>query len=408
MSRSQKSNTLYSHPFSKAYWRDAAAELKDTHMLVFAALMIALRLVMKQLAIPITPFLKINTAFFINALGAMVFGPVMAMLAACITDVLGYVIRPEGMYFLPFILTEVGGALVFALFLYRAKVTTTRVMLSRFTVSLVINVLLQTPIMMWYYALYMDGKQYTLAMVVPGMIKNIFMFPIESVLLALFLGVMLPITNRLGLTYSVGHSKEALKFNKKQIVTLAVLFALGCGCVAGYLGYYYENNSLTKNYSAEEVVEKNQEMYDIISGRTRENKPCVAIIEYAKKPFLSKEVTYTVAYYAITPADGSAAENFDQTQLWSLKKTPAAKNENLTRLGTAVIVCNDSSGEVLQYTYTPALDHPKTSKGHAKACPFFASAARNLHVLQESCQTAYSQAAFFGILHKNCKKVCIL
>ena len=62
-----------------------------------------------------------------------------------------------------------------------------------------------------------------------------------------------------------------------------------------------KNNSLTKNYSAEEVVEKNQEMYDIISGRTRENKPCVAIIEYAKKPFLSKEVTYTVAYYAITP-----------------------------------------------------------------------------------------------------------
>ena len=116
MSRSRKSNTLYSHPFSKAYWRDAAAELKDTHMLVFAALMIALRLVMKQVAIPITPFLKINTAFFVNALGAMVFGPVMAMLAACITDVLGYVIRPEGMYFLPFILTEVGGALVFALF----------------------------------------------------------------------------------------------------------------------------------------------------------------------------------------------------------------------------------------------------------------------------------------------------
>ena len=205
MSRSQKSNTLYSHPFSKAYWRDAAAELKDTHMLVFAALMIALRLVMKQLAIPITPFLKINTAFFINALGAMVFGPVMAMLAACITDVLGYVIRPEGMYFLPFILTEVGGALVFALFLYRAKVTTTRVMLSRFTVSLVINVLLQTPIMMLVLC-PLHGRQ----TVHPRhgrprhWIKNIFMFPIESVLLALFLGVMLPITNRLGLTYQRG------------------------------------------------------------------------------------------------------------------------------------------------------------------------------------------------------------
>ena len=75
MSRLQKSNTLYSHPFSKAYWRDAAAELKDTHMLVFAALMIALRLVMKQLAIPISPVRKINTAFCIKVLGAMVVGP---------------------------------------------------------------------------------------------------------------------------------------------------------------------------------------------------------------------------------------------------------------------------------------------------------------------------------------------
>ena len=36
--------------------------------------------------------------------------------------------------------------------------------------------------MMWYYALYMDGKQYTLAMVVPGMIRTFSYFPIESVL----------------------------------------------------------------------------------------------------------------------------------------------------------------------------------------------------------------------------------
>ena len=145
MPNKQRTNTLYPHPFSKAYWRDAAAELRDTHMLVFAALMIALRLVMKQVSIPITPVLRINTAFFVNALGAMVFGPVMAAICAAVTDVLGYLIRPDGMYFLPFILTEIGGSMVFALFLYRAKVTTTRIMLSRFTISLLINVVLQTP-----------------------------------------------------------------------------------------------------------------------------------------------------------------------------------------------------------------------------------------------------------------------
>ena len=44
MRQIQKSTTLYPHPFSKAYWRDAAMELKDTKMLVIAALMIALRM----------------------------------------------------------------------------------------------------------------------------------------------------------------------------------------------------------------------------------------------------------------------------------------------------------------------------------------------------------------------------
>ena len=187
MSNKPKSTALYTSPFSKAYWLDAAAELKDTHMLVFAALMIALRLVLKQVAIPLTPFLKINTAFFVNALGAMAFGPVMAAICAVITDVLGYLLKPEGIYFVPFVLTEVAGSVVFALFLYRAKVTTTRVMLSRFTINFFINVALQTPIMMWYYALYMGGKQYTFAMAVPGIIKNVMMFPLESVLLTLFL-----------------------------------------------------------------------------------------------------------------------------------------------------------------------------------------------------------------------------
>ena len=59
-----KSTTLYPHPFSKAYWRDAVAELKDLRILIFAALMIALRVLMKQVAIPIAMDLKINTAFF--------------------------------------------------------------------------------------------------------------------------------------------------------------------------------------------------------------------------------------------------------------------------------------------------------------------------------------------------------
>ena len=89
MARIQKSTNLYKTPFSKAYWRDAAAELKDTKMLVVTALMIALRIALKPLAIPLGPQLSIQTAMLATALGAMIFGPVMAIPAAMISDKIG-------------------------------------------------------------------------------------------------------------------------------------------------------------------------------------------------------------------------------------------------------------------------------------------------------------------------------
>ena len=42
--RQVKPGTLYTSPFSMAYWRDAAAELRDTRILVFAALITPLLL----------------------------------------------------------------------------------------------------------------------------------------------------------------------------------------------------------------------------------------------------------------------------------------------------------------------------------------------------------------------------
>lgn len=350
MSTKNKSTTLYPHPFSKAYWHDAAAELKDTHMLVFAALMIALRLVVKQISIPITPVLRLNIAFLVNALGAMVFGPVFAAICAVITDILGFIIRPDGVYFVPFVLTEVGGSVLFALFLYRAKVTTTRVMLSRFSINLLINVLLQTPIMMWYYALYMGGKQYTLVMALPSIVKNILMFPLESFLLALFLSVMLPITSRLGLTYTGSDAKNELKFTKKQVVGLIALFLVGVVCVFGYLSYYYKTTSLSAKYTAEERYEKNTEMTRIlVSSENLDADTTVTTVESAYKKFLSNETTYTVAVYSVNP-DALADYDKDLETIRGLSKSKAkavASDGVMDFQTTATIVRNEKTGEVL-------------------------------------------------------------
>ena len=350
MSKVNKTNNLYKTPFTPAYWRDACAELRDTKMLVFAALMIAIRVALKLVAIPLAPNLKINTAFLANALGAMVFGPVVAAVSAVVSDFLGVLITGD-VYFLPMVLLEISGSVLFALFLYRARVTPTRVILSRFSICLLVNVFLQTPLMMLYYKYMMGGAPYVLT--IPKIIKNLFMFPIESVVLTVFLASIQPLTYRLKLTYDPGTKANPGcepghkgLFTRRQIALLTVLFVFGCGCVAGYLGYHYDTTSLTTGYTTEERVEKNRQMHEIILEETEGgiNAPSVAIIESAYRPFLGRETTYNVAYYSVS---GEVNDG-----LWELKKTPASKHEALSLVGNAVIVMNDRDGELLDFDYT--------------------------------------------------------
>lgn len=348
MSVRQKSTALYASPFSKAYWRDAAMELKDTKMLVFAATMVAVRVAMKGLSITIGPNLYINTAFLANALGAMVFGPVVAAVAAVVSDFLGFLIFPQGgaVYFPPYILVEVAGSVIFALLLYRARLTPTRIILSRFCICLFVNILLQAPITLWYYKVVV-GKAYVMFQI-PHIIKNLAMFPIESWLLTFVLSLLAPVCYRMGLIYDAGPGKGSLKFTGRQIALLVILFAVGAGCVLGYLGYYYNTTSRSASYSAEERPVKNHQMqtYVLQESDDYDNVPTVTIVESAMQPFLGKEATYTVAVYEVLEGEGTDAQ-------WAYSKSKAAKDEGLNRLGTATIVVNEKTGQVLSYTMKP-------------------------------------------------------
>lgn len=348
MPKNQKSTTLYAHPFSRAYWKDAAAELKDTRMLVVAALMIALRVALKMVYIPLAPNLKINTAFIANAMGAMIFGPVVAMLAAVVSDVLGVMLSGE-VYFVPFVLTEVAGSLIFALFLYRAKLTPTRVTLSRFCICFFVNILLQTPLMMLYYQLMMGGKVYVLTL--PHIFKNLFMFPLESVLLTLLLAVIQPITYRMKLTYN---KEESLRFTKKQVGFIAGLFLVGCVFVTGYLFYHYDHNSISGSFTKEERYSVNCQMGDIILDETDDwdQEVTAGIVESAYRKFGKGCTTYNVALYTVDEEALEASGDTLET-VRGLSKSPAAKHEALTRVATAQIQVNNKTGEVLEFSCAP-------------------------------------------------------
>ncbi len=226
----QPDGELFSTPFCKEYWIQAFREFRNLKMLLFAALMVALRVALKSVSIPVGADLRIGVGFFVNAFGSMVYGPVVAVLGAAVSDTLGALLFPTGPYFPLFLITEAAGSVLFALFLYRTDLTVTRVTLSRFCIDFFVNIVLNTPVMMLYYRI-MLGKSYRI-LHWPRIVKNLVMFPIESVLLVLFLRTVMAGCAPLGIIHS---RYDRLRFSKKNIAVLAVLTLIGAAAVIIYI-----------------------------------------------------------------------------------------------------------------------------------------------------------------------------
>lgn len=359
MARNNKSTALYPHPFSAAYWRDAAAELKDTKMLVITALMIALRIALKPFAIYIGPQMAIQTATLATALGAMIFGPVIAIPAALISDTIGFMIFPTGDYFLPFALTEIASTMIYALCLYRAKPSTTRVIIARFLICFLVNVVLQQFIFAWQYT-YMGNPEKAKdsimgIMTVARIFKNLFFFPIETVVITLFLKVLVPITQRAKLTHD---NTSNLTFTKKQIAVLALLVVVGIGSAVGYLTYRYEGTSRSADYTDKQRVEANQSMTELVLEKTDDwdSETVVCIVDSAYRPMFEKETAYTVSIYVLDEeafeagvADAKAeGEKYSMDTLWGYSKSGPSKDPygSLVKVGSVTFIQNEKTDEI--------------------------------------------------------------
>ncbi|MCI9667697.1 MAG: folate family ECF transporter S component [Angelakisella sp.] len=180
-------------PFSRSYWRTALRELQNLRMLTLAAIVVALRIVLSGLYIPLGDNLNIFFGYFVNSLGAAIYGPVVALLSGFATDVLGYFVHPTGPFFPGYVLSTMLGSFFYALFFYRARVTALRVVLAKLSVNLLVNVGLGA---LWSAIQFSKGYYYYL---VKSLAKNIGLLPVEALLLWLFLRAMAPICTKNGL-----------------------------------------------------------------------------------------------------------------------------------------------------------------------------------------------------------------
>lgn len=186
---------MYLHPFSTAYWRDAARELKDLRKLIFAALMIAMCVVLSRIpSVPLFGGAKITWGFLARSVCALVCGPVLGLLFGFAEDILSFFLTGGGGYpFFPgYTLTTMLGVLTYALFFYRAKVTIGRVFLAKLLTNIQ-NVVLGA---LWMAIL--TGKAWYVTASASAL-KNLIMLPVQTLLLVVLIGALLPILRRTGL-----------------------------------------------------------------------------------------------------------------------------------------------------------------------------------------------------------------
>lgn len=222
---------------SKEYWRLAAKNFSDIRMLVFASLIIALRVAVKMLKIPLAAGLSLSFDCYVNSVGSMIYGPLVSLAVGAVSDTLGCILFPSGAYFFPFIFVEMSSSFIFALFLWKRDLSVLRVLASKFTVNFICNIVLTSIFMKWmYYVMYglEDAQAYALINLT-RIGKNLVLFPLESVLITLILAALTPAFRSLKL---LPKTQEKMKIEPKHVALIMVLTLLSVALILFYVFFF--------------------------------------------------------------------------------------------------------------------------------------------------------------------------
>ena len=199
---------LYSSPFSRGYWRDAAAEVKNLRKLVFAALMIAAAIALGFISIPISVNLKVGISFIARALAAWVCGPVLGLMYGFAEDIVGWFINGGGPFFPGYTLDTMLAVLVYALCFYRQNLTIWRVILAKIITNYPISVGLGC---LWSQILYGKGYLYYAA---KSLVKNTAYLPIQIILLIVVFQAVTPALRRMRMIPT--QTPSLIRWKRKQ------------------------------------------------------------------------------------------------------------------------------------------------------------------------------------------------
>ena len=167
-----------------ALFTDSAREFKSVRTIALCGLFAALAFILESFSIQVTTYIKIGFSGVPNEVVDFLFGPVLGCIFAAVMDVLKWIVHPTGAYFFGYTLNAFLAGLIYGSFFYKKPIRLWRILAAKLTVALFINVGLGT---LWSSMLY--GNAFW-AILPARFIKNMVMWPINSLVLYLILRVL--------------------------------------------------------------------------------------------------------------------------------------------------------------------------------------------------------------------------
>ena len=173
--------------FTKDYWRSSSEKLRDIKYLTLMALFIAMKVVAGFISIKVSENLFVSFSFIFTAVEAAIFGPVAAIVSAFVTDIVSFLLDSKGYAFFPgYTLSAMLASFIYAIFLYRQKITIWRIAVAKFLVNYLVNVTIGS---IWSMMIMSKGYIYYFTQ---SIIKNTILLPFEIIVLVLLFNLLIP------------------------------------------------------------------------------------------------------------------------------------------------------------------------------------------------------------------------
>jgi len=150
--------------------------VKQTRVLAFMGLFIAMNIVLTRILSFETPFIRVSFSFIPVAFSAIMFGPLIGGVTAALADILGMIIFPKGPYFPGFTFSALLSGAIYGFFLHRKPKTVVRILWAAAVIFL-IEVGLDT---IWVSILYNKAVSAIIGM---RLIKSLLMLPVKTMVI---------------------------------------------------------------------------------------------------------------------------------------------------------------------------------------------------------------------------------